>query len=639
MGSSIHRIVIGTAGHIDHGKSSLVRSLTGIDPDRLPEEKQRGLTIDLGFAPWLLPDGRKVGIVDVPGHERFVKNMVAGATGIDFVILVIAADDGIMPQTKEHFEILQLLGVEAGAIALTKVDLVEKEQADLVEEEIRSWLRETFLAQAPIYRVIANSKDGVETIRQGVQKQLLDISTRSAGSVFRMPIQRVFSAQGFGTIVTGIPVSGKALLGSRLEILPIKKQGKLRAIQAYRDRVDLAQTGHSCALNLSEIEHGEIHRGMVVVEPGYFRSTRFLDVELQLLERPAKTISHRMPIRFYVGTVEALGRIVLFDRKQILPGEKVFARIELEEEIVAAAKDRFLLRLETPPLTVGGGRVLNEFPIRRRKAKEIWLKEMTALAESLGNPISCLLFHLETAEFTGKTFAELSEISKLSASELKSLLQTSEFQNQSQAFNTLGLFWHQKSWEKANVILNLAIQEFFEQNPGRLLIALSWLRDRTQLPTSIFDVLCEQGVKDQRWTLEQGQLRFAGKRPELASEEQTKKGKLLEHIRKAGILAPDLATLSKELSLSTADTQKSLRILLDEKAVLRLEELYFSQETLESVKQKVVMNIRQHGELNIPALRDELGCTRKYLLPLLEHLDSVGFTLRSGARRVLKIQF
>ncbi len=638
MGSSIHRIVIGTAGHIDHGKSSLVRSLTGIDPDRLPEEKQRGLTIDLGFAPWILPDGRKVGIVDVPGHERFIKNMVAGATGIDFVILVIAADDGIMPQTREHFEILQLLGVEAGAIALTKVDLVEKEQADLVEEEIRLWLRETFLAQAPIYRVIANSKEGVETLRQGVQTQLQKISTRSADSVFRMPIQRVFSAQGFGTIVTGIPVSGKVLLGSRLDILPIKKQGKLRAIQAYRDRVDLAQTGHSCALNLSEIEHSEIHRGMVVVEPGYFRPTRLLDVEVQLLARPGKTISHRMPIRFHVGTVEALGRILLFDRKQILPGEKVFAQIELEEEIVSAAKDRFLLRLETPPLTVGGGRVLNELPTRRRKGKEVWLKEVTALAENLDNPISCLLFHLQSAEFEGKTFAELSEISKLPAAELKSLLQASEFQNQSQAFNTLGPFWHQQSWKNASAVLNSAIQKFFEQNPGRLLIALNWLRDHTQLPTSVFDALCELGVKDQRWTLEQGQLRFAGKRPELASEEQTKKEKVSKYIRKVGILAPDLATLSKELSLSTLDTQKCLRILLDEKTVIRLEELYFSQETLERVKQKVVANIRQHGELNIPALRDELGCTRKYLLPVLEHLDSVGLTLRSGARRILKTQ-
>ena len=309
----IQPIVIGTAGHIDHGKSSLVRALTGVDPDRLKEEKARGLTIDLGFAPLELPDGRLVGIVDVPGHERFIRNMVAGASGIDLVVLVVAADDGVMPQTREHLSIMGLLGVGRGLLVLNKCDLVDEEMIELAELDVRETVAGTFLEGAPLFRLSATNGDGVEAFREALFAAAAEVEPRSAEGVFRMPVQRVFSSRGFGTVVTGIPVSGAVGVGDALEVLPGGLRGKARGLQAYKQKTERARAGHSTAINLSDVGQDEVQRGQVVATPGYFRAVRMLGARLTALPDLERAVENRMRVRLHTGTAEVLGEVVLLD--------------------------------------------------------------------------------------------------------------------------------------------------------------------------------------------------------------------------------------------------------------------------------------------------------------------------------------
>ncbi|MGH7150977.1 MAG: selenocysteine-specific translation elongation factor, partial [Planctomycetota bacterium] len=311
--AEIHRIVLGTAGHIDHGKSTLVEKLTGVNPDRLPEEKERGMTIDLGFAPLVLEDGRRVGIVDVPGHERFIKNMVAGATGIDAVLLVVAADDGVMPQTREHLEIMELLGLRRGMVVVTKVDLAERDLLPLVLEDVRALVAGTFLEGAPLFPVSSTTGEGWPPFREALERFLRETPPRSSEGVFRMPIQRVFSARGHGTVVTGIPVSGRIRLGDRVEILPGPLTGRLRGIQAYRESVEEARAGHSSALNLSDLDYREVRRGMTAAVPGFFKAASMVEAKFRYLPRNRRPLLDRTEVRFHAGTAETIGVAVLLD--------------------------------------------------------------------------------------------------------------------------------------------------------------------------------------------------------------------------------------------------------------------------------------------------------------------------------------
>ncbi|MGH2627998.1 MAG: selenocysteine-specific translation elongation factor, partial [Anaerolineales bacterium] len=361
---SIHNVVIGTAGHIDHGKTTLVEKLTGINPDRLPEEKERGMTIDLGFARLQLPGGQRVGIIDVPGHERFVKNMVAGATGIDLVLLVVAADDGVMPQTREHLEIMSLLDLRHGVIAVTKIDLVDPDLRELVVEDVRETVKGTFLEGAPVLPVSAATGEGIDRLRQALYDAVGRIRPRDAAGVFRMPIQRIFSSKGFGTVLTGIPVSGQVAVGDSLEVVPLGKTGRVRGIHAYQEATDLARAGHSSAVNVTDIEYREVHRGMVLAHPGYFRGTRMVEARFRYLARAARPIETLTAIRFHTGTAEILGRIHLLEGKRLSPGETGFVQFRLDEPVVVAPGDRYVARLHSPMETIGGGEVLDRSRFR-----------------------------------------------------------------------------------------------------------------------------------------------------------------------------------------------------------------------------------------------------------------------------------
>ena len=633
---SIHRIVIGTAGHIDHGKSTLVKALTGIDPDRLPEEKERGLTIDLGFAPWKLPDGTRIGFVDVPGHERFVKNMVAGATGIDFVILVVAADDGIMPQTREHLEIMQLLGVRRGVVALTKVDLAEEGYADLVEQEVRSFVEGSFLEEAPIFRLSPPSGLGMEEFRRELERLARETPPRSAEGVFRMPIQRVFSSPGHGTVVTGIPVSGRVAPGEKVEILPLGRTGKVRGIQAYKEAAEAAQAGHSSALNLSDLEFREIRRGMVAATPGFFRASTLVEAKVLIHARGKRALEDRTPIRLHVGTSEALGRLVLLDRKRLQPGEEAYAQLRLEEPVVVAPGDRFVLRLETPPLTVGGGAIVGESGRRLRRNRAELIADLARKEESLADRRRAVAYALERRGVRPAALEDLLGETKLPREDLLRELMGLESTGEASAVRPGEIFLHRTGLQEARRILAEKLDEFFRKNPARIVVELNWLREASRLEERILDFLLREDERAGKLSLEKGQVRLAGKKASLSPEAASRKERIEKELKAGRFSPPEVGALAGAAGCPESEAQKLLTLLVDEGEAIRAGTLYFSREAFEEAKRAVVENVRARGELDIPSLRDRLGTSRKYLIPLLEYLDLAGVTLRQGGRRILK---
>ena len=368
---TIFNVVIGTAGHIDHGKSTLVEKLTGIHPDRLPEEKARGLTIDLGFAPLTLKSGQRIGVIDVPGHEKLVKNMVAGATGIDLVLLVVAADDGVMPQTREHVSIMDLLGLTEGIVVLSKIDMVDSDLRELVKDDIQETLRGTFLENAPVVELSSVTGEGLDKLLDVIHARIAILKPKETSGIFRMPIQRVFSSKGFGTVVTGVPLRGTTVLGDTLEVVPLGKKGRVRGIHAYREATDMARAGHSSAINLTDVDYREVHRGMVLTQPGYFQGSTMFEASLKYLASNTRPLPHQTSIRLHLGTVEGLGKVYLLEKKTVEPGEEAYVQFRLDEPIVAAPGDRFVLRLHSPLETIGGGEILDQSRWRLKTTLEL----------------------------------------------------------------------------------------------------------------------------------------------------------------------------------------------------------------------------------------------------------------------------
>src|SRR5581483_9242561 len=394
-GSDIVSVVVGTAGHIDHGKSTLVKTLTGIDPDRLKEEKELQGTTDIGFARFDLPDGRTVGVIDVPGHERFVKNMVAGATGVDVVVLVVAADDGIMPQTREHLDILTLLGIEHGLVAVTKIDMVDQDLLEVVLLELQELLKGTFLEKAPVCPLSSMTKKGFPEFQAALAKVVTAVRPRDASGAFRMPIQRVFSSKGHGTIITGIPVSGSVSVGDVVEILPLGAKSKVRGIQAYQRDVDRSRAGHSSALNVPEVDYKLVQRGMAACAPGVFSAEHFLEARMRLLPRRRKPLKDRTTLRVHVGTTEVLGECVILEKKELLPGETGLVQLRLVEDVVIAPGDKFIARLHSPLETVGGGVILGASKHRLKSGKAFVIERLSEKEAALEDPDEGLLVALD----------------------------------------------------------------------------------------------------------------------------------------------------------------------------------------------------------------------------------------------------
>jgi selenocysteine-specific elongation factor len=629
-------IVIGTAGHIDHGKSSLVRALTGIDPDRLKEEKERGLTIDLGFAPLVLPDGRRVGIVDVPGHERFIRNMVAGATGIDLVVLVVAADDGVMPQTREHLQIMEILGVRRGFVALTKIDAVEPELIELAELDIRESVAPTFLADAPILRVSSITGEGLEALRDVLFAMAAETEPRSSEGVFRMPVQRVFSKPGLGTVLTGIPVTGSVKAGDVLELLPAGARGKVRGIQAYKSSEQSARAGHSSAINVSDIERATAHRGDVLATPNFFSAQRMVAARVTALAELDRVIENRMRIRLHTGTADPAGEIVLLDAEELGPGASGLVQLRLDEPVVCAPGDRFVLRLLSPVLTLGGGVLLEESRYRLKRFKGFVVEGLAQQEQSLGTPAALLESFLARADETTMSVDELSVCIKRARAETLGLL--AGLRDEGRALEPKEGRWvHPDRLESGVVRMRAALDAWFAAAPHRAFVEGIELRRRTKLDEAsvklLLDVLVERGVVS---AAPGGRVELVGREPVLAGGLAAAVEAVDRRLTETGLQPPGPEEL-EELASGAKLVERALEHLVDVgRAVHVGAGLHMHADAVERAKAAVVRNCEAHGHLEIPELRDELGTSRRFLIPVLEYLDAQGVTLRQGGHRVLK---
>ena len=635
--ATIFGVVVGTAGHIDHGKSSLVRKLTGTDPDRLPEEKERGLTIDLGFAPMSLDDGELVGIIDVPGHEKFIRNMVAGASGIDIVILVVAADDSVMPQTREHLDIMTLLGVRRGIIAINKIDLVEADMVELVQDEIREMVSGTFLEDAPMIPVSAETGEGVDELRQLVQSAVRELPPRDEGGVFRLPIQRVFSSRGHGTVVTGVPVSGQVKLDDRLELLPPGSTGRVRGLQAYRVQVKKARAGHSTAINLADVDYRDLHRGMIAATPGFFRATEMVEVSLRALDGLAKPMVHRMPVRFLQGTMEAIGRLYLIDCQTVEAGGEALAQIRLDQPVVVAPGDRFVLRQTSPMVTLGGGEVLDRSRWRLKAGKEFVVESMRRKMEALGTPEAFITSVMQEEELVIHEQADLARRAAMTtedvANSLDSLQQSGVIEPTSD-----GKWALREGLERGAERVLDALDHAYREDPYRISVKVLEIRDRTRLVDAFLDKVIEDlvaGGKIEK--IRGGRILQPGREPEFSDAEQAALASLREHYLQHLFDPARAEDLASSIGVESSLIEKLQSFLIDRGEVIRIAtDVALSVEAIPQAVQKLAVLFEKEGAFTASQAKDALGTTRKFAIPLLEHLDKTGWTRRKGDRREIR---
>ncbi len=633
----IFPIVIGTAGHIDHGKSSLVLALTGTDPDRWQEEKERGVTIDLGFARFELEDGRSVGLIDVPGHEKFVRNMVAGASGIDLVMLVVAADDGVMPQTREHLAIMQLLGVSRGLVALTKIDLVDEDMVELAEEDVRETVAGTFLEGTPLVRVSAVSGEGLGELRRTLANRAREVTPRPAAGVFRMPVQRVFSAKGFGTILTGVPTSGSVRSGDVLEVLPSGERGKVRGLQAYHTPTDEARAGHSTAINLTDVDFHRVERGHVVASPGYYKPVRMAGVRLTALASRSKPILDRTPVRVHTGTAETVGEVVLLDAEELAPGQTCLAQLRLEHDLVCAPGDRFVLRLASPLVTLGGGVILEESRHRLKRFKKFVIDELAHQAQSLDSPRDLLEATLARRAAL-VTVEELTVAVKRPRDEVRSLLAELEAAGEASAPLGQERWLHRQVLSEALAAVMGELRRWFAEHPLRMVMDVRELRNAAVVEPELLDAVLAVAAGEGQLTRQAGgRLCLAGREVELDDETAALLARTAARLEAGGLGPPAPAELAGDLGCSPAELDAIVQLLVDRGQAARLTpDLVLAAEPLGRAREAVVDNCERNGQLVIPELRDALGTTRKFLIPILEYLDTCGITIRQGGHRVLK---
>lgn len=633
MARSIHPVVVGTAGHIDHGKSSLVKALTGIDPDRLKEEKERGLTIDLGFARLRLGDGRWLGLVDVPGHERFVRNMVAGCTGLDLAMLVVAADDGVMPQTVEHIDILDLLQVRGGLIVLTKIDMVEPALVDMAQEEVQKQVRGTVLQDAAVVRVSSVTGEGIAELKQRLEALALAVEPRTAHGPFRMPIQRVFALPGIGTVVTGIPMTGSVRPGDEVEILPLGERVKVRGIQAYGGKVDEAVAGHSTALAVPEAREAGVHRGMVCAAPGAFQVGDAVDVDL-VLTRRAPSLPHRAPIRFHTGTIEVRGSLLLLDRDAARAGDSVVARLELDDEVCCAHNDRFLLRLQNPAVTVGGGKVLRLSRSGRYRRKALG-DELVGLLVAGDRPEARILHELTQAGPEGRTVDELARA--LATTDTAVFDAIAGLPDVELGRRSMRAFLREHVTAGEQELLQ-SVDRILQKRTAAASVKRSAIRTTKTLPQPLVDHVFERlqaagRVRSGR----HGQVLFLDRLQPLPTAQQAVFDRLVAECETRGFRPPELAELAAAVGLSGDALLSLLDRAQDEGRIDKVGDHYYGASIVRRVLRAIRGNCLAHGEvLDIPALRDQLDTSRKFLIPLLEYVDALGLTvLRGGVRRLL----
>jgi selenocysteine-specific elongation factor len=631
-------LILGTAGHIDHGKTSLVKALTGIDCDRLKEEKARGITIELGFAHLELPGDIRFGIVDVPGHERFVRTMVAGVGGMDIVMLVIAADEGVMPQTREHLDICQLLGVKSGLVAITKSDLVDQEWLELLQEELRDYLAGSFLENAPLIAVSAKTGAGLDLLRSELARIAATCSTKKREGAFRLPVDRVFTVTGFGTVVTGTLLSGTIKVGDEVELLPAALSGRVRGIQTHGGKVDTGEAGERLAVNIQGIEHSDITRGDTLVPRSIFSTSRCVDIRLQLLATAAKGVKHRARLRLHAATSEVGAEVILLDRNSLEPGEEAFVQLRLAEPTLLLPGDPFVLRSYSPQATVGGGRVLDPFPPRRRRRSA---EAMALLSAMAGGEDGEMLLQMAAASlFTGIAYGELLARTGFTTRKLEAvlapLLSSGELV---QMTREPRIFLAKGSFTELQAHLCREVQLYQEQNPLKDGINREELKNRLpkRSDARFFQQLIISLEKDGRVTA----LKETVSLPEGRAKAQEGGGTLLARIAAAlqqgGPEPPTLKELAAALALTEKLTLDHLYALARDKRAVKVgSDLFYASEPLQQIRARLTEHLQAKGEVTPTEFREITGLSRKFMIPLLEYFDQEKLTIRVGDKRLLR---
>ncbi len=630
------QIILGTAGHIDHGKTSLIRALTGIDTDRLKEEKERGITIELGFAHIELPGGKRVGIVDVPGHEKFVKNMVAGATGIDLVALVIAADEGIMPQTREHLEICELLKIEHGLVVLTKIDMVESEWLEMVKEDVAEYLSDTFLAKAPIVDVSSATGEGLKEFVQILDELVREVPERDPGHIFRLPIDRVFTMKGFGTVITGTTVSGKIQTGDEVTIYPQKVPSRIRGIQVHNKEVREVRAGLRTAINLQGLEKAAIHRGNILATKDSLRPSYMADVIFELLPSAPRKLKNRAKVRFHTGTSEIISTVVLLDRDELEPGESCYAQIRLDEPIAVLRNDRFVLRSYSPVRTIGGGKILNAFPVKKKRFSEAALSEMKTLHSGERDEIIELFVSL--GRFRGTDQAELPFLTNIGKKKLDESIKALKAQQKITLFDKeKGTLIHADFLNKAKDEILKSITQYHKDFPLKAGLLKEELRSKSTGAKSpkLFNYLLNHLSQENIIVQEKEAVRLKDHQVTLAQDQEKTRQKLEGLYLERGLQPPYFKELKDEFPGNAG--HEVLEVMLKEGVLVKIkEDLFFHRNAIEKLKERLVSFLKEHGTITTPQFKEMTGTSRKYTIPLIEYFDRAQLTVRVGDSRVLR---
>lgn len=631
-------VIIGTAGHIDHGKTTLIRAITGRNTDRLKEEQKRGISIELGFTYFDLPSGQRAGIIDVPGHEKFIKNMLAGVMGIDIVILVVAADESLMPQTREHLSILNMLGIEKGFVVLTKSDLVEEEWIEMVEEEVKEEIKGTFLENSKILRASSTSKEGIEDVIKLIDEYTDGLEDKNIDDMPRLPVDRVFSISGFGTIVTGTLLSGKISVGDEVQIFPGEKTARVRTLQVHDKDADIAYGGQRVAMNLAGIKKDELDRGDTIAPIDSMKDTRILDVKIKLLKNIDKTIDNRKRIRLYLGTKEVLCRIVLLDKEVLNPGEEAYAQLRLEEEVVAKRGDKFIIRFYSPMFTIGGGEILEPNPLKKKRFDEASLKELEIKEKGSSKDIIENIIDEKSKDFP--TIKEIAMQTAMLEEKIKEEIDSLEKEGKIVKFtltkdiHIIHINYYNKMKED---ILN-DLSKFHEKYPLRLGIPKEEIRSRffPKVKAKVVEVFIDLLIKEKHVEQKSQNIVVKGFEVKLNEDQEKIHQNILNTFKKAKYQPPKKEELVNIVEGSFEDIEEVFMIALNRNEIFKLsEEIYLDKKAYEDSINKLIEYINKNKSISIGEFRDVLDTNRKVALTLLEHFDQEKITKRHEDKRIL----
>ncbi len=630
------QIILGTAGHIDHGKTSLVRALTGIETDRLKEEKERGITIELGFAYLDLPNGQRLGIIDVPGHERFIKNMVAGASTIDLVALIIAADEGVMPQTREHLDICSLLGIKKGLVVLTKIDMVEEDWLDLVQEDIKEFLKGTFLEGALILPVSSSTGQGIPELIVVLERLSNEVEERSSAGIFRLPVDRVFTMRGFGTVITGTAVSGSLSVGDQVTLYPQEIQAKVRGIQVHNQDTEQVRAGLRTAINLQGIEKATVNRGDVVASALGLYSTFLLDLQVRLLKSAQRPLKHRSQIRFHSGTSEILGRLLLLEGEEIKPGETGFCQLRLTDRVALLPGDLAVIRSYSPVQTIGGAEVLNVLPAKHKRLNPEVIEQLWILKS--GTDSEKVALQVLLAGTNGVSRQKLGQVLPLPPKKLDDLLKELLSQKVLTQWDKENkIIIHQLELAKLSKAATQELEGYHRGNPLKPGLPKEELKSR--LPqireTKLFNFLLNQLGEQKILVQEKELVRLSGHKVLLKEDQQAVQDSLEKVYLKSGLQPPYFKELVEQFP--KGQPREVLELMVKEGKLVKVkEDLYFHKQVIDGLKKRLIQWLKEKGEITTPEFKDMTQTSRKYTIPLLEYFDALQVTLRVEDKRLLR---